>query len=153
MSLWNENISCHINKWEMSQPSMISGLQMWMRAPKTDPGDAATPHGDGWGAGGKQEATTCHPLRWAGKQGWPQIAELHMEKLNPVRPEACIFPYIHRTLHSLTWYMIFDLQAACSLCCKLAYSLTSPAASLEQFSQSYWDSISPGLEVLSIATK
>ena len=30
--LWNENISCHINKQEMSQPSAISGLQMWMGA-------------------------------------------------------------------------------------------------------------------------
>ena len=34
-TLWNENISCHINKQEMSQPSAISGLQMWMMAPKT----------------------------------------------------------------------------------------------------------------------
>ena len=25
---------CHINKQEMSQPSAISGLQMWMRAPQ-----------------------------------------------------------------------------------------------------------------------
>ena len=33
--LWSEDISCHIDKQEMSQPSAISGLQMWMRAPKT----------------------------------------------------------------------------------------------------------------------
>ena len=33
--LWNENISLHINKQEMSQPSEIFGLQMWMMAPKT----------------------------------------------------------------------------------------------------------------------
>ena len=32
--VWNENISCHINKWEMSQLSAFPGLQMWMRAPK-----------------------------------------------------------------------------------------------------------------------
>ena len=32
--LWNENISCCINKQEMSQPWEISGLQMWMRAPQ-----------------------------------------------------------------------------------------------------------------------
>ena len=31
-----------INKQEMSQPSVISGLQMGMRAPKTDLADAAT---------------------------------------------------------------------------------------------------------------
>ena len=41
-----ENISCHINKQEMSQSSVISGLQMWIRSPKTDPADATTPHGD-----------------------------------------------------------------------------------------------------------
>ena len=32
-ALWSENISCHINKQEISQPSVTSGLQMWMRAP------------------------------------------------------------------------------------------------------------------------
>ena len=30
-----ENISCHNNKQEMSQPSVISGLRMWIRSPKT----------------------------------------------------------------------------------------------------------------------
>ena len=58
----------------------------------------------------------------------------------------------HRTLHSLTWHLIFDVQTPCSLRCKLVYSLTSPADSLEQFSQSYWDAVS-GLRVLSIPTK
>ena len=33
--LWNENISCHINKQELSRQSAIFGLQMWMMAPKT----------------------------------------------------------------------------------------------------------------------
>ena len=32
---------------------------------------------------------------------------------------------IHRMVNSLTWYLIFDVQAPCSLCCKLVYSLTS----------------------------
>ena len=36
------NVCCHIHKQEMSQPSMVSCLQMWMRAPKTAPADAAT---------------------------------------------------------------------------------------------------------------
>ena len=26
---------------------------------------------------------------------------------------------VHRMLNSLTWYLIFDVQTACSLCCKL----------------------------------
>ena len=33
--VWKENISYHINKKEILQPSMISGLQMWMMAPQT----------------------------------------------------------------------------------------------------------------------
>ena len=32
-TVWSEDISCHITKQEMSQPSAISGLQTWMRAP------------------------------------------------------------------------------------------------------------------------
>ena len=32
--MWNENISCQINEQEMSQPSVISVLQMQMRAPE-----------------------------------------------------------------------------------------------------------------------
>ena len=48
----------------------------------------------------------------------------------------------HRMLNSLTWYLIFAVQTACSLCCKLVYSLIPPPASLEQFSQSYWDAVS-----------
>ena len=43
---------------------------------------------------------------------------------------------------SLTWYLIFDVQTACSLCCKLVYSLTPPPAFLEQFSQRYWNAVS-----------
>ena len=42
IDLWNENISFHINKQEIAWPSAISGLQMYTRAPKTDPGDAGT---------------------------------------------------------------------------------------------------------------
>ena len=49
---------------------------------------------------------------------------------------------IQRMLNSLTWYLIFAVQTACSLCCKLVYSLIPPPASLEQFSQSYWDAVS-----------
>ena len=49
---------------------------------------------------------------------------------------------INRTLNSLTWYLIFDVQITCSLCCKSVYSLTPPPTSSEQFSQSYWDAIS-----------
>ena len=47
-----------------------------------------------------------------------------------------------RMLTSLTWYLTFDVQSACSLCCRLVYRLTSPPASLEQFCQSCWDTVS-----------
>ena len=33
--MWKETISCHINLEEMPQPSPISHLQIWMRAPQT----------------------------------------------------------------------------------------------------------------------
>ena len=33
--MWNENISCHINEEKILQPSVISGLQMEMRVPKS----------------------------------------------------------------------------------------------------------------------
>ena len=49
---------------------------------------------------------------------------------------------IHRMLNSFTWYLIFYVKTACSLCCKLVYSRTSPPAFLERFSQSYWDTVS-----------
>ena len=43
-------------------------------------------------------------------------------------------------LNSLTWYLIFVVQTACSLCCKLVY--TSSQASMEQFSQGHWEAVS-----------
>ena len=46
--MWNENISCHIIKKEMSQPSKISGLQMWMKKwneSRSVVSDSLRPHG------------------------------------------------------------------------------------------------------------
>ena len=77
------------------------------------------------GPGRMQEA------RRTKKQDSPQIDEVHMKGMNSVSPEACIFP--NRMLNSLTQYLIFDVQTACSLCYKLVYSLTSPPASLGRF--------------------
>ena len=93
MSFWNENISCHINKQEMSQPLAISGLQMWMRAPKTVI-EGMLPPPAWWllRSWGMQSAAICRSIRWTGNQGWPQMAELYVEGMNPVSPEACIFP-------------------------------------------------------------
>ena len=94
----------------------------------------------------------CHPPKWL----WRccEHARSQVNKETGLAPESWVdmkgmnsesrglhLP-ICRMLNSLTWYLIFDVQAACFLCCKLVYSLTSPSASLEQFSQSYWDAVS-----------
>ena len=82
--------SCHINEQEILPPSVISGLQMWMKAPQIVIQrmllPAANP-GDCWRAGVMQEA------RWTRKQDWPQIAEVRVKWINSVSPEACIFPH------------------------------------------------------------
>ena len=141
-----ENISCHINKQEMSQPSGISGLQMWMRAPQTEiqlplPTVIAEEPGEYTKQGKKKinkkrrrskvnKETELAPDSWGAyeRNEFSESRDLHLP--------------IHRMLNSLTWYLIFDVQTDRSLCCKLVYSLTSPPASLEQFSQSYWETVS-----------
>ena len=137
MILWNQK-TLHPRKCEMKispavlinkkchwPPNVHEGSQNW------DPADATAPHGDCWGARWVQEA------RGTKKQDWPQIAEVQMKGMNSVSPGLHLLT--HRRLNTWTWYLIFDLQRACSLCCKLVCRLTSPPASLEQFSQSYWD--------------
>jgi len=68
-TLWNENISCCTNKQEMSQPSVTSGLHMWMRVPKLRSSECS-PHQprDCRGAGGMQEAAICHCLNEQGNR-------------------------------------------------------------------------------------
>ena len=133
--MWNENISCHINKQEMSQPSVISGLQMWRRAPQTGiQRMLPSPPHDCWGAGKMQET------KWAKKQDWPQTAEVHMKRNEFREPRGLHLP-LRRTLNSSTCYLIFDVETACSLCCKCVYSLISPSASLGAVFSSYWDAV------------
>ena len=119
---------------EISQPSAISGLQMWMRSPKTviqkmPPSprvmrsweDARNKVNKGIGLA---------PDRWGA-----------YERNEFSEPQGLHLP-IHWMLNSLTWYLIFVVQTACSLCCKLAYSLASSQASMEQFSQRHWEAVS-----------
>lgn len=93
-----------------------------------------------------QEAAICHicpSLRRTRKQGLAQDSQGAYErnefsesrKLASSHTQNAIFFF-------LTWYMVFDVHTACSLCCKLLYTLTSPPASLEQFSQSCWGAVS-----------
>ena len=128
-ALWSENICCH-NKQEMPQSSAISGLQMWMRSPKT-------------------------VIQWMLPPPM-LIAEKLGESKKPSEQGNRIWPQITRCIRKewIQWgqrlpssetqsakISIFDVQTACSLCCKLVYSLTSASASLEQFSQSYWEAV------------
>ena len=105
----------------------------------------------------------CHPPQWLMRSWGYARSKVNKEtRLAPEswgayernelgEPRGLHLP-IQRMLNSLTWSLIFDVQTACSLCCKLVYSLTSPPTSLEQLSQSYWD-LSPWLAVLNISTK
>ena len=75
--MWNENISCPINKQEMPQPSAISGLHMWMRAPQTAIQRMLPPPGViAEELEGMQAAAIYHSLRQIRKKVWPQIAEV-----------------------------------------------------------------------------
>ena len=159
---WNENISCHINKQEMSQPSAISSFQMWMRAPKArciwkewiqGAQKLASSHtentkflnliSDLWcadcllpcGSAGKE--STCNVGRpgfnpWVGKIPWRR------EKLPT---HSRLENSMDRTVHEVTksWTQLSDFHF--HFCCRLVYSLTPPPASLEQFSLSYWDPV------------
>ena len=101
------------------------------------PEDAATTCGDCWGARGVQEAAISRRTR---KQGWPQVAEVPMKGNEFSEPRGLHVP-IHRMLNSLTWYLVFDVHTACSLCCKLVYSPTLPLPP--------WSSILRATEMLS----
>ena len=93
-----------------------------------------------WG-GGMQEAAICYFLKWTRKQYLAPDNWGAYEKNEFSEPRG-LHLSTHRMLNSLTWHLISDAQTACSLCCKLLYSLTSSPAFLEQFSQSYWDAVS-----------
>ena len=145
LKLLNENISCHINEQEMSPPSVISGPQMWVRAPQIViqgvlllPPPPVTAEGLG-----VQEA------RWARRWDWPWQLRSR-ERSGGSDPEAA--PPRHRMLDPLTWYLIFDVQTACSLCCKPVHSLTHPLPPWSSFLRAT-EMLSPGFEVLSIRIK
>ena len=58
----------------------------------------------------------------------------------------------HRMLDSLTCYLTFDEQTACSLRCKPVYSLTYPLPPWSSFLRAT-EMLSPGFGVLNIRTK
>ena len=114
--------------------------------------DAATPYGDCWGTGETQEAAICHSLRWTRKQNWVPDSWVTYERSEFSGPRGLHLP-IHRMRNCLTWHLIFDVQTACSLCCKVLCGLTPlllpPCSSFLRATEM----LSPRLGVLNVPTK
>ena len=131
--LW-ENISCHINKQEMSQPSLISSLQMWMWAPQPAIWQMLPPTtviAEELGDYKKvNKETGLAPDSWGA-----------YERNEFSYPRG--LPSSH-TQNAIFLNLILDLWCSdCLLpllqtCCKPDF----PTASLESFSQSYRDAVS-----------
>ena len=137
--MWNRNFFCHINKQEISQPSVISGLQMWIRVPKTVIQGMLPPPPPWWLLRSWGNARNkVNKKTWLAPDSWDAY-----ERNEFSEPKGVHLP-IHRVINSLTWYLTFNVQTACSLCCKLVYSLPlySPLPLWEKFSQRYWDTVS-----------
>ena len=126
--------NCHSHQWFLVSKHERELLKLWSSGCRHPPWIIA----DSWRAGGMQET------RWKRKQDLAPDSWDAYERNEFSEPRG-LHLSIQRRLNSLTWYLIFDVQTACSLCCKFVYSLSPPPASLEQFSQSYWDPV-PGLE-------
>ena len=101
-----------------------------------DPVDAtpSSTHSNCWGAGEcrkqGEEGNRLAPDSWGTyeRNEFREPRDLHLPQ--------------QRKLNSFTWHLTILVQIVCSLCCKLVYSPTLSPASLEQFSQSYWDALS-----------
>ena len=142
----------------MSQPLPISALQMWMRAPKSViqqmlPSSTVTAEEleveTGGGLDDRSSQRPHLPLLEANKETGFDPRELRCEGKEWIQ-------WAQRLASSHIWdakflnlipdfsylTIISDAQTPCSLFCTLVDTLTTPAASLEQFSQSYWDAVS-----------
>lgn len=148
--LWG-NISCHICRQEMSQPSVISGLHTWMRAPKgtqclqSRSSRCHHPHSDcswAWGNAEKKQPSPHLPLiGWTRNEGCKQKQNLAPDSWECIwgRNSVVRLASSHTQknakflglLSALLYFTIIsDVQTACLLCYKLLYSLTpSPASS------------------------
>ena len=129
------NKKCHSHQWFLASKCKWGLPKLW---------SGGCCHPPWWllRSWGMQEAAICHSLLKVNKEtGLAPDSWAAYERIAFSESRGLHLP-IHRTLHSLTWYPIFDLQTACSFCCKLMYSLLSPLAFLEQFTQSHWDAAS-----------
>ena len=122
--LWNETISCHTNKQEMSQRPAISGSKCEWGLPKP------------WSSGCYHLPTVVAEEPGACKQQGEQGKRIDPRQLSCIGKEwiqwaqrlAC--PH---TENAKFLNLIPDLRWQCP---------TSPPGSLDQFSPSYWDAVS-----------
>ena len=150
-----------INKKCHSHQRFLASKCEW-GLPKLNPADAAHPpwwstrHGD-------PPAMVIHPPWWL-LRSWENTRGSHLPQLPLLKvnketgfgpdswgtyesnefsePRGLNLP-IYPMLNSLIWYLIFDVQTACSLCSKFVCSLIPTAMFQgEHFSQSYWDAVS-----------
>ena len=147
--LWNEKISLHINKQKISQPSVNFGLQIWISSVHFScsvVSDSLRPHelqhirppcpsptsrvhsnisegSQNWSRG------CCHPPRWLRRHCEHARSKVNRKQDCPdsrgaygrngfLEPRGLHLP-LHSMLNSITWELIFDVQTACSFCCKL----------------------------------
>ena len=99
-------------KWLNHQQFLASKCEWSLPTPRV------TPHGDGWGAGGMQEA------RWRRKQPGPDSWGAY-ERNEFSEPGGLHLP-LQRRLNCLTWHVIYDVQTVCSLLYIAWFSLLSP---------------------------
>ena len=99
----------------------------------------------------KQEAAICCSLRWTKKQGWPQIAELPYGRNESSESRGLHLPR-NRTLNSLTWYLIFDIQTAFPFVANLYIGWLPLLPPWSTFLRAT-EMLSPGPRVLNIPTK
>ena len=81
-----------------------------------------------------QSSGCCHPPGWWLRSWGNAESKVSKERAlapdswgayerNKAREPRGLHLPRQRMLNSLTWYLIFDVQTACSLCCKLLHSL------------------------------
>ena len=131
------NKKCHSHHWFLA--SNVNETSQ-----NCHPADAATPHGDCWGAGGIQGATICHSLRWTKKEDLAPDSWGAYERSVFSEPRGLHLP-IHKMLNSLTWYLIFMFRLPAPFVTNLYIAclpLLPPWSSLPELT----DVPSPGLQ-------
>ena len=105
----------------------------------------------------------CHPPKWLQRSWGNARSKVNKEtglapdswdaykRIEFCEPRGWQLPK-HSMLHSLTGYLIFDVQTVCSLCCKLIHSLTSSPVSWSSFFRGT-EMLSRELRILHIPTK